>query len=437
MGRSSVSLLVIRVAIVASTLGGAAVLDAAVTNPEMQRMLERFKELEDFARLIEREYYTEVSREHLWGGALEGMLDQLDPHSRYIERKEALLQRGEAAQREGGFGFDWHPDRANERVVVARVVPGSPAAAAGLAPGDVVLAVQGRELGRLTLHQIRELMLGLENTCTLRVRHADGSTTQAELGRSPYRDDGIGEARIVDQRLGIGLVRIDRFIGSRASEAQPELRTVTRTGAAFRVAVDALAEKGLRALVLDLRGNGGGALSAAVEIADAFLNARPDEGTLIVAQVSRNPAHQARHLAHSNNTLPNWPVAILVDRHTASSAEVLAASLQDHHRAVLLGEPTAGKRSVQQRFALPSGAAMVLTVARYRTAGRRDPSDTHGLEPEIALERRPLEQLALARYRQALASGEAPEQPPTDTHLQRACEVLTAAVIHSGYMGFE
>ncbi len=436
MVRSSVPLLAIRVVFIASALGGMAV-EAAVANPEMQRMLERFKELEDFARLIEREYYTDVSRDHLWGGALEGMLAQLDPHSRYLDRREALLQRGEAAQREGGFGFDWHPDRANERVVIARVVPGSPAAAAGLAPGDVILALQGQELDRLTLREVRELMLGLEASCALEVRHADGSTTSAELSRTPYRDDGIGEARLVDRRLGIGLVRIDRFIGSRAETPRPELRALTETGAAFRTAVDGLAEKGLRALVIDLRGNGGGALSAAVEIADAFLNARPDEGTLIVAQVSRNPAHQARHLAHSDNTLPNWPLAILVDRHTASSAEVLAASLQDHHRAVLLGETTAGKRSVQQRFALPSGAAMVLTVARYRTAGRRDPSDTRGLEPEITVARRPLEQLALSRYHQALASGETPARRPADTHLQRACEVLTAAVIHSGYMGFE
>ena len=171
---------------------------------------------------------------------------------------------------------------------------------------------------------------------------------------------------MVDSHYRIGYVAINRFLHQSAPENGFDMQTATALQ--VRQEMVALAESGMRALILDLRGNGGGQVLAAVEIADSLLDGGSStEPRLIVAQTSRHPEHQRRYTAQNAHTLPRWPLVVLIDRFTASSGEILAAALRDHGRAVLIGEKSHGKESVQQLFLLNDGGALLLTVAQFQT----------------------------------------------------------------------
>ena len=377
---------------------------------DMQQLLDRFKTLEDFTRLVEREYYRPVSREQLWDGALRGMMESLDRHSRYLTPDEVVLRNRDPEGPVLGFGFDWHHEAANERVVVSRVIPHSPAAAGGLVRGTVITSLDGHDLQALTLVEIRRRFMRLGDQCTLGLRLADGQTEEITLVRTAIDHHGVGEAAILAPQLGIGYVAIHRFV---AGAPQRDRSAGSATARAFRAAID------------DLRGNGGGHLLPAVEIADAFLNHHGD-GTLIVAQASRNPSHQARHMARSDNTYPHWPLAVLIDAHTASSAEVLAGALQDHRRAVVVGEQSAGKTAIQQQFMLPGNSAVLLTVAHYHGAEERR-ADNRALIPDVLVPQDRRQHLERARDRLA------GKPDPLDDTIHRALDMLTATLIHTGF----
>ncbi len=389
---------------------------------DMQALLDRFKALEDFTRLVEREFYRPVTREQLWDGALRGMMEGLDRHSRYLSPEEVVLRNRDPEGPVLGFGFDWYHDAANERALVSRVIPGSPAAAGGLVRGAVIEALDDHELQDLNLVEIRNRFMRLGDDCTLRLRQADGMIEEVTLVRATIDHHGVADATILAPQLGIGYLAIHRFVAG----SQQRGRTIdTSTAHAFREAVDGLRDQGLKALIIDLRGNGGGHLQSAVAIADAFLNHHGD-GTLIVAQVSRNPTHQARHMARSDNTYPHWPLAVLIDAHTASSAEILAGALQDHRRAVVVGQTSAGKTAIQQQFMLPGNSAVLLTVAHYHGARERRDAN-RALMPDVAVPQDRQQHLHRARTRHTGAPD------PLDDTIRRAVDMLTATVIHTGF----
>ena len=188
----------------------------------------------------------------------------------------------------------------------------------------------------------------------------------------------------------------------------------------------------MEALIIDLRGNGGGSLLAAVEIADCFLNAGHDKPRVIVEQISRNPARNNQFVARSTNTYPDWPMVVLIDGNTASSAELLAAALADHRRATLIGEHTAGKNTVQELFLLESGAGMLVTVARFRGPAGHDHSGV-GVSPHIEHQLKPVLRQQLLRQQRLLSQDT--ELPPklqavSDPQVDLAQRILLGTLIH-------
>ncbi len=400
---------------------------------ELRASLDRFRRVQRVIEVIEREYATPVDRHQLWQGALRGLTSGLDPHCRYFSPAEYALIGPDAQGRERGFGFEWTSDEKTGRVRVLRVFVGSSAYEAGLFRGDHILAVGDRTVFRLDTQQIRTVFLHSGDETSLRVRHADGDEEIISLIRRPYETGGVIDARLLPGQRRIAYVRLDRFVHGREEQDRPQAKARTATARALREALDGLTRLDPEGLILDLRGNGGGSLLAGVEVADCFLDGNASNRVVIVTSTGRRPGRARTWYADGRNSYPRWPLVVLVDEATASTAELVCAALKDHGRALVVGATTAGKDTVQQTFVLSDGGALRLTVARYRT-----PSDVsfsergHGVEPDIATVDDGLTRLHLARRRRARHLGlpvptEASEA--TDGPLRRAREALEAHLL--------
>jgi carboxyl-terminal processing protease len=362
----------------------------AAEDDPVAELLARVKALDGVADTIAREHADPVDRDRLWAAARAGMVAALDPDSAWLDRGAAAVRAGADRSRRDGYGFDWRP----EDGTVTRVVPAGPAAGAGLRPGDRLLTIDGRPAAgaarRLAAEQV-----------TLTWTGADGEHS-APVHRGLFADSGVvGPVALGD---GVGLVRIHRFL---ADPPEPSV-DAPATPAALARAID----PAWRALVLDLRGCGGGHLGAAVASAGAMLPAGLPQVT-VARQVSAN---QARDLALTadGSAAASPALVVLVDAGTGSAGELLAAALRHHRKAVLAGARTMGKDTVQQVFLMPEGDALLLTIARLRDPAGRDWA--RGLEPDV-----PLDLDEAARLR-GLRDG-----PAADPALARARDLALAA----------
>lgn len=287
--------------------------------------------------------------------SVDGILSALDPHSRFYapaEWKELLDEQN------GGYtgigvmiaGFD----RAGARdTYVLSVVPASPAERAGLRFGDRLIAINGQRTTGLEPDVVRDKIRG-DNDTRMRLtieRAATNTVETVDLRRGRVPQPSIPDAYIL--RPGIGY--IDMTGGFDYT-----------TSAEFGAAIAKLKRSGVTSLILDLRGNGGGIVDEAVKIAERFL----PEGTLILTQRGRSPADN-RVWKSTNRSPETMPLVLLVNHSTASAAEILAGALQDHDRAVIVGEKTFGKGLVQSVLNLPGTAGLTLTTARYLTPSGR------------------------------------------------------------------
>jgi carboxyl-terminal processing protease len=401
--------------------------------PDMHELVAQLNQLNDVIALIQREHADGIDHDLLWNGALKGLAQTLDAHSDYLGKEElALYGAGESAK-VFGFGFDWRIDEQG-MVQVVRVLPGSPAEAAGLCVHDHLERAADAPLQGVARAMVARAIARCGDRLPLVVRQADGSHLEATLERARLDDPGVGHGEFVDQARGIACVRISRFFAAPPSaDGEHESAAGTATASALRAELERLRGDNLHGLILDLRGNGGGNLAAALACAEGFLSPGADGPAVIATQVSHNPQHAAVFTAaRSAKRWPSWPVVLLVDGGTASSAEVFAAALQGHRRAVLVGAPTLGKDTVQQVFLLPAGDGLLLTVARlHGPSGRSWAND--GLVPDVAVAQDDLARLRLARRAQLVAAGK--PLPPElmaarDEPLVRARELLTALVAH-------
>lgn len=370
---------------------------AAAAEPDpLRELVDQVRDLEAQIALVERYAVAAPERAALWTGAIRGLVAAADPYGAYLTAEEvAVRDLGQEAMRVG-FGFDWRHD--GEGALVTRVVPGSPADAAGVRVGWRVLAADAVEPSA-GARFAETLGRGPERK-RLRLRALDGSVRESELTRSELADDGL--AAVGEPAPGILHLRLGRFLPAADAEA-----ATTVTAAAVRAA---LARDGVRAAVLDLRGCAGGNLQAAIEIAAAWLPA----DAVVIEQVGRDPA-RSRTWRSAALRLPDLPLAVLIDGGTASAAEVLAHALRRGRGSPLIGAPSHGKWSVQQLFLLPRGDGILLTVARLRPPGGTVLDAP--LAPDIAVE-----QAATATWR--AWAGEGP-----DAQLARAVEVATALAV--------
>ena len=310
------------------------------------------------AGLVRQRYLRPVPPGLLREGALRGMVAALgDPYSAYLSPGEWAAFQAVAQGEFVGVGVTLGPAPGGTAVV--DVLSGSPAARAGLAPGAEILAVDGREAAGRPPAQVALWLRGRAGSRVwLTVRQA-GKVRSVALRRAALTLPTV-RARMLAG--GIGYLRIYRFgAGTRAAAAR---------------ALAALRRGGMRALVLDLRDDPGGLMSQAVAVARLLVRAGP------VAAVQDRSGHRVVYTAPGPGL--GLPAAVLIDRGTASAAELLAGAIRDRHAGILIGGRTYGKGVVQQLFALPEGGALKLTVARYLTPNGTD-LNGRGLAPQLAV----------------------------------------------------
>ena len=308
--------------------------------------------LRDFSRvyeLVEQNYAEPVDPgKAIYNGAIPGMLRVLDPHSNFFDPKSYSALREEQRGKYYGVGMEVGP-RNNKVIVIAPFV-GSPAYRAGIRPGDVIIAVDGKPTDNMTTSDVAELLKGPKGTTVHITMLREGS--EAPLTFTVVRDEIPRYSVDIHFFIkpGIGYMHVSGFQETTEEE-------VSR----------ALEEFGdLKGLILDMRQNPGGLLSEAVGVSDKFLN----KGDVIVSHHGRSSQEKIYRAAHGNGGR-NYPLVVLVNRGTASAAEIVTGAIQDHDRGLVLGEVTFGKGLVQTVYQLSDNTGLALTTAKYYTPSGR------------------------------------------------------------------
>jgi len=328
-----------------------------------------FQKLDVFAQAlsyIENNYVDAVDDEALMYGAVKGMVGKLDRFSTFLPPEEYRRLREDTEGEYGGVGIVVEADDQGVPVVVD-VVPKSPADRAGLQVADRILAIDGVATAgtdqnwRGTLRGVAGTRVNVEVQRTHWIK-----TKQVSLVRERIRTHPV-EARTLDQ--GVAYVRIRQFQGSTTADVRKQLRAAKKKGGGA-----------VPGLVLDLRGNPGGLFEQAVSVADLFL----EEGLIVTVKSRLGQIEE--HSAHVAGTWTGFPMTVILDQGSASSAEIVAGALQDHGRAVIVGTPSFGKGSVQTFLSLDDGSGLKLTTSRYYTPDGRS-IEGSGIVPDTLVER--------------------------------------------------
>ncbi len=320
---------------------------------------------EVFAR-IKRDYVEEVDDQTLLENAVRGMLSGLDPHSSYLGPEEYQdLQVGTRGEF-GGLGIEVGME--NGFVKVIAPIDDTPAARAGVRSGDLIIRLDGKPVKGMTLSEAVTLMRGEPGSDITLTVVRDGRDQPFEI---TITRDVIKVTSVKQRSLepGFGYLRISHFQSGTGEDVLQALE-------ALREASDGE----LKGLVLDLRNNPGGVLNAAVDVVDVFLT----EGQVVYTK-GRIERSEMDFSATPNDALNGAPLVVLVNGGSASASEIVAGALQDHQRAVIMGQPTFGKGSVQTILPLRGEAAVKLTTARYYTPSGRS-IQAEGIEPDVRLE---------------------------------------------------
>jgi carboxyl-terminal processing protease len=328
-------------------LAAAAIASAPPQNP-VERELKRF--IDVFAS-VESQAADPVNSEHaIYGGAIPGMLRRLDPHSVFLDPEQTeQLKQMEKAERKGfGSVVSVLPGR----VIVLQTLPGTPSAKAGLSAGDEILVINGIPLNRLEFEQLVQLLTqARQQQVHLEVRRP-GNARLLQFTLTPELMDAPSVDRAFLLRPGVGYVRVTNFDA--------------KTGELLHDTLEKLGGAALKGLVVDLRNNPGGVVQSALQTASLFL--KPGQKILTV----RGRAIQGEDANVPDSAKPyTFPVAVLINGKTASAAEIVTGALQDHDRAVVLGEPSYGKGLVQNVYSLSGNSALALTTAFYFTPSGR------------------------------------------------------------------
>jgi carboxyl-terminal processing protease len=313
------------------------------------------KDVEGFSRvlsLVEQNFADKVSADKaIYKGAIPGMLRTLDPHSNFYDPRDYQLMREDQKGHYYGVGMQVGP-QANGKTAVKAPFPGSPAYKVGIRPGDVIVSVNDHATENLTTTEIADLLKGPRGTTVKIVVSREG--TEAPLTFTVVRDE-ISRKSVQDAiwvKPGIAYIKILGFNETTSKEMIENLRR--------------LGEDEFRGLILDLRDNPGGLLNEGVAVADHFL----PKGALIVSYRGRSAPEKA-YVAQRGNRGRDYPMVVLVNRSSASAAEIVSGALQDHDRGLILGETTFGKGLVQTVYPMGEGTGLALTWAHYYTPSGR------------------------------------------------------------------
>ncbi len=307
---------------------------------------------------INTTFVRPVDDRDLFEGAMDGMVQQLDPYSDFIDPEELAEFQEDIDQKFGGVGIVVEINRESGRLTVLSPLPDTPAFAAGMRAGDQILAINDTNTKGFQTTDAVKLMRGEPGTeLTVTVLHlGDTEPVEMRLTRAIIPVASVlGDVRnpdgtwqfTLEEDAEIGFIRLSTFGEKTASELQDTISSM---------------EDRIKGLIIDLRGNGGGLLNTAVEICDLFI----DEGKIVSIR-GRDPADQRDYEASPDNTLfPDLPMVVLVDGFSASASEITAACLQDNGRAIVVGTRSWGKGTVQNVVPFEGGrSALKLTVATY------------------------------------------------------------------------
>jgi len=329
---------------------------------------EAYKELNLFGEVFEdvrAGYAGKVDDDQLIESAINGMLTSLDPHSNYLNTKNFDDMKVQTRGEFGGLGIEVSME--NGLVKVVSPIDDTPAARAGLKPGDLITQLDGQPIQGMTLPQAVEKMRGpINSDIRLTIQRKGHDPFDVKLIRATIRIQSVRSHIVGDD---IGYIRITSF----------NEQTDVGLSNAMKYIKQQAGNK-LRGIVLDLRNNPGGLLDQAVAVSGDFI----DKGE-IVSTRGRTADDAQRYDAHSGDIAAGLPMAVLINGGSASASEIVAGALQDHHRAILLGTRSFGKGSVQTIIPLPGHGAMRLTTARYYTPSGRS-IQAKGIEPDIIVE---------------------------------------------------
>ena len=409
------------------TLIAAVAVAALVCRPayaaNADKTYEQLKLLVDVLGYIQDNYVDEPQTQKLIYGAATGMVRTLDPYSQFMDPEMHREMKTETEGQFGGVGLrltlidDW--------LTVQTPMPGSPAYRLGVLPNDRIIGIDGAPTKDMTMSDVLRTLRG-----------APGTKVKLKLERG--RDDGAeGDWKTVLVEITRELVKIESTLSMKLDGGVGYLRIAefsAKTADDVADALKKLKKDGATSLVLDLRNDPGGLLSAAVEVASMFLG----DGKLVVYTQGRLPDSRQDFTAAAKAPYPTLPLVVLINGGSASGSEIVAGAMQDHKRAVVVGERSFGKASVQSLIPLPDGSGLRLTVARYYTpAGRsihRDEKNkTGGIVPDIVVPVAPEAEAKLyAQWEMIYAKDKKPhsvvkaEEMVRDEALDRAVEMLKA-----------
>ena len=361
----------VKISLVTALLASAAPVISYAEKSDTFEMLTLFGEVFDRVR---SDYVEEVKDSEIIEAAINGMLTSLDPHSSYMNEKSFKEMQVQTKGEFGGLGIEVTME--NGLVKVVSPIDDTPAAKAGVMPGDYVSFIDDEQVMGLTLSEAVDKMRGKVDTKVKLTILREGAVEPVELTLTRANiviRAGRGRAEGDD----VAYLRLTQFNEQTTDQMREEFARIKKE------------LPNLRGVVLDLRNNPGGLLDEAVSVSDAFLSAGE-----IVSTRERNPNNTKRYSAKAGDELVpmDIPMVVIVNAGSASASEIVAGALQDHKRAVVLGTKSFGKGSVQTVIPLPEHGAMRLTTARYYTPSGHS-IQAKGIEPDILVEQAKIEPL--------------------------------------------
>jgi carboxyl-terminal processing protease len=373
-------------------------------------------------QLIRQDYVdaNKIGYRDLTYSALRGMLGSLDPHSQFMEPTDFRDMQDETRSEFGGLGIV--VSTKDGVLTVVSPMEDSPGFRAGISPGDQILRINGTTTEKMSLQDAINLLRGdpgQKVTLTI-FRPSTKETRDYLLQREIIKVASVKDAKILDQSVTgnfkIGYVRITQFNEPTAQELDQKLNE--------------LQAHGMQALIVDLRYNPGGLLTSAVDVSGLFLPPK----TMVVYTEGRDASQRREYYTGKNaKQRPNFPMVLLVNSGSASGSEILAGALKDLNRAILVGETTFGKGSVQSVIQLPDGAALRLTTAKYYTPGKQvihEKGVTPNIKASLTADQ---ERALLLRHRDGLLSPDEQRfvNDQKDPQLDRAVDALKGAMIYN------
>jgi carboxyl-terminal processing protease len=358
--------------------------------------------------IVQNQYVDETQSKDLIYSAIKGTLRGLDPHSSFLEPESYKEMQVETTGSFGGLGIEI--TLKDDILTVVSPIDGTPAYRAGIAPGDRIIKIDGLSTKEMQLADAVKRMRGKPGTSVTItvVREGWAEPKDFPIVREQIR---IQSVRTYELESGIGYIRLRQF--------------QEQTPTDLEAAIDKLTKAGAKSLILDLRNNPGGLLTASVEVAEKFI----EDGKLVVYTEGRVRNQNMRFTAHGKHPYTSLPMVILVNQGSASASEIVAGALQDYGRAIVVGTQTFGKGSVQTIIPLSDGSGLRLTTAKYFTPKGRS-IHGKGLSPDIIVEMpKPVRTAATGEDGEKAPQVPLPSANPVDdlkkdAQVQRALDVV-------------